>query len=155
MCLQESAAWGSLGAGQSAGRPLLSPWAVSAQATRDSGVPIWAQDKEGQGELHPAETVLSHSLTATNTVLGEELNTCALPAPPIFRASHMQSAGCETERDRHTDTKCLPSMAIVERKVRKGYRNYQREGEKKNRINKGSRQNLRKKKSRTHRQDWA
>lgn len=38
---------------------------------------------------------------------------------PGFWSSHMQSAGGDTELDRHTDTMCLPSTAIVARKVRK------------------------------------
>lgn len=43
--------------------------------------------------------------------------------------------------DRHTDTMCLPSTAIVEREVRKVREIYQRKGKKKNSISKGSRQN--------------
>lgn len=96
-------------------RPLLSPQAASAQGARNSGSPSGHEmdkDNSSVAELFPSLTRQLQSLLLAHTKPQS-------PPQPRVLCGHMQSTGRDTELDRHTDKMCLPSTAIVERKVRK------------------------------------
>lgn len=95
----------------------LSLWTCCQRSASNSGAISEPRDRKRQEGFTTAQTLLAPS--AANTVLpwGETKQTRP-PWAPCLLVSCACRAGCDGKLDRHTGTMCLPSMAIVERKVR-------------------------------------
>lgn len=81
-------------------------------------VQVWYETATDRKSV-PAQRLVPHSLASKDLVSGDRPSQGALPRLPDFCPKVTCRAPGVKEWDRHTDIMCLPSMAIVEREVRK------------------------------------